>query len=194
MSAHSAPLSSAQRGFTLLETLVVVFILGVVLAIAIPNYTSTVNSGRLTGTANDLLAAVKLARSEAIRRNQRVVMCPTADGAACGGTWSQGWLVFEDLNRDGNVSTGEEVINTGVPAPQTQILPSASVTGTQRVQFGADGFARTAAGGLLNATFAVCRPVSLPNENVRDVVLTSGSRVSVTRRAASATCAAPANP
>jgi len=174
--------------------MIVVIILGVVLALAIPNYIGAVNGSRLTSTANELLASLKQARAEAIRRNQRVVVCPSVNGTSCSTNWSQGWLVFEDTNRDDAVSGGEEIIAVATPAQGTQVLPSAAISGTHRIRYSPDGFARAANRALLNARFAVCRPVAQPADNVRDVTLTSGSRTTIQRRQASALCATPANP
>jgi len=195
MAKHrSSSLASSQSGFTLTEIFVVVLILGVVLAIAVPNYSSLVNGGRLTGTANELLASYQMARIEAIRRGQRVVVCPSTDGASCGLDWSRGWLVFEDRNRDDVVSLGEQVITVGSPPPGVQLLPSPAVTLSQRIRFSPDGFARVpVTGALLDARIAVCQPVTRPEENIRDVVLASGSRSSVLRRNGAGACVAPAN-
>jgi type IV fimbrial biogenesis protein FimT len=52
---------------------------------------------------NQFIHAIYLARSEAIKRNGVVSLCPSADGSACGpaGTaWQQGWIVFVNLDRD----------------------------------------------------------------------------------------------
>jgi len=52
---------------------------------------------------NQFIQAVYLARSEAIKRNGVVSLCPSADGNTCGpaGTpWQQGWIVFVNLDRD----------------------------------------------------------------------------------------------
>jgi type IV fimbrial biogenesis protein FimT len=184
----------ARPGFTLIEILVVVIILGVVLALAVPSFTGAVNGSRLAGTANELLASLKQARAEAVRRNQRVVVCPTINGTTCATNWSQGWLVFEDANRDDGVSGGEEVISVATPAAGTQVRPSPAISGTHRIRYSPDGFARAANRALLNGTFAVCRPVTQPADNVRDLTLTGGSRTSIQRRAAAGACVDPSDP
>lgn len=194
MSARFRGMLPAPHGFTLIEIMVVVIILGVVLALAVPSYTGAVNGSRLAGTANELLASLRQARAEAIRRNQRVVVCPSVNGTSCATNWNAGWLVFEDANRDDAVSTGEEVISVAAPDAGTQVLPSPAVSATHRVRYSPDGFARATDRALLNARFAVCRPVSQPADNVRDLSLTGGSRTTIQRRDASAACAAPSDP
>lgn len=183
-----------QYGFSLLEIIIVVLILGVVLAIAVPSYTAMVNGNQLVATGNELLAAVQQARIEAIRRNQRVVLCPSSDGSTCGSDWNRGWISFQDNNRDDQVSVGEAVIAVGVPGTDTRVMPSPAIAAQNRLRFSPDGFAREpATGELLAARIAVCRPVTRPAENVRDLVLVSGSRTSLVRRSAGGTCTPPAN-
>ena len=57
-------------------------------------------------SANDLLASVQLARSEAIKRNVAVTLCASADGTTCagGGGWEQGWVVREGCARSSRPS------------------------------------------------------------------------------------------
>lgn len=191
MSARPRGPRPHSRGFTLIEIVVVILILGVVLALAVPSYTGAVNGSRLAGTANELLASLKQARAEAIRRNQRVVVCPSTNGTSCSTNWNDGWLVFEDTNRNDARNGTEEIISVAAPAAGTQVLASPAISGTHRVRYSPDGFARAANRDLLNGRFAVCRPVSRPADNVRDVILAAGSRTSIQRREASATCAAP---
>jgi len=194
MSARLRGMRPSPYGFSLIELMVVVIILGVVLAVAVPSYTGAVNGSRLAGTANELLASLRQARVEAVRRNQRVVVCPSVNGVSCATDWGVGWLVFEDSNRDDAVSGGEEVISVAAPAAGTQVLPSPAISGTHRIRYSPDGFARAANRALLNARFAVCRPVTQPEDNVRDVSLTGGSRTTIQRRNASAACTAPSDP
>lgn len=97
----------SQRGFTLVEMLTVITITVILVALAVPSFQSIIRSSRVSGGANSLIAALDLARSEAIRRSTVVTVCrstnadqPNADcssGAANGyaGTdWAAGWIAF----------------------------------------------------------------------------------------------------
>lgn len=83
----------ASRGFTLVELMVVLAVLGIVLGIAIPNFQRVVVSNRMAAQANDLITALSLARSEAVKRAAQVTVCASSDRATCTGGWAQGWIV-----------------------------------------------------------------------------------------------------
>lgn len=99
-----------QAGFTLYELLITVFIIGMVLSFGIANMSDFTRNGRMTATANDLHAAFHLARSEAARAKTFITICASATAMTaapdCGGNWSQGFIVFTDLNGDLTVDPG----------------------------------------------------------------------------------------
>jgi len=111
-----------RRGFTLVELLVVLAVGSILLAIAVPGYGYLLSAGRLTTLTNDLVAALHLARSEAIKRGTRVTLCKTGSAAAaspsCDSTpdWQQGWLVFVDGGTRGVIDTGDELLWVRGPA------------------------------------------------------------------------------
>src|SRR5918995_1551586 len=86
-----------SRGFTLIELLVALTIAAILFAIGVPMFRDASLGGRLSAAANNLLASVQLARSEAIKRNLPVTVCASSAGATCagGGGWEQGWIVVD---------------------------------------------------------------------------------------------------
>lgn len=97
-------------GFTLLELMVVIAIAAILLALALPSFTSTLRSNRVATSTNELLATLSLARSEAVRNTRGAGVCTSADGGACGGDWDSGWLVWGDSNGNGALDAGETVV------------------------------------------------------------------------------------
>ena len=97
----------------MLELMVVVLIVGILAAIALPSFSVTIQSNRVAATTNELVASLSLARSEAIRSNlgngnQRATsVCSSADRVTCGGVWNNGWIVFRDDDLDGSPGAGE---------------------------------------------------------------------------------------
>lgn len=78
-----------QRGFSLIELLTVIALIGITAGLALPSYRSTVINNRLASAANDLVGAINVARSEAIRSRTTIIV-----KAATGG-WDSGWTVTD---------------------------------------------------------------------------------------------------
>lgn len=84
---------ASERGFTLIELIVTVAVLAILLSIAIPNYQTFVLNSRMASQTNDLVTALNLARSEAVKRAADVTVCASSNGTSCTGGWAQGWIV-----------------------------------------------------------------------------------------------------
>jgi len=100
----------------MIEMLIVVAILGILTAVALPSFQNTMEAANTNRIVKVMLTTLNLARSEAIKRGLDVSLCASTDGADCnGGTWTDGWLVFVDNNADadgsgGSVDVGDELI------------------------------------------------------------------------------------
>lgn len=175
------------RGFTAVELMVTVAVIAIVAALATPSFNSMIQSSRLTAGANDLVAALQLARMEAIRSNGRVDVCPSTNGTACGGTDWRRFIVVR--RRDTTVVRDVQMNGANLSA-----IGSSNVTATtpNRIWFLADGFVRTGSETAPTqvAAVGVCT-TKLAADNTRDVRVNM-SRISV-RKDARASCGAPAN-
>lgn len=120
--------SSKAKGFTLVELMIVIVIVAILAAIALPSFRDTMRSNRVATSTNALLASVALARTEAIRSRARGVICTSADGAACGGgDWNSGWLVWSDLDNSGTVNGAETVVRYVQGNPSLVVAGSANL-------------------------------------------------------------------
>ncbi|MCX4187241.1 GspH/FimT family pseudopilin [Methylophaga sp. OBS4] len=61
-----------SRGFTLIELMVIIAVLGVITALALPSFKSILDGRRLQGATDNFYAMLQYARSEAIKQNQSV--------------------------------------------------------------------------------------------------------------------------
>jgi type IV fimbrial biogenesis protein FimT len=93
-----------ERAFSLHQVVVTLVVISIVSTIAVPAYQQLISSQRIATAVNSLVTALHLARSEAIKRNERAVLCPRADGQICQNngtgetTWENGYLVYIDRN------------------------------------------------------------------------------------------------
>jgi len=129
-----------ENGFSMIELMFVIALIGVVAAMVIPSFSQVIKRNRLTSQANDLIASINLARSEAIKRNLNVIICRSNNGTSCAnnGGWEQGWLVFTDNNGNTNPDAGEElVVQQALPGGST-LIPNANYT--NRITYQARGY------------------------------------------------------
>jgi len=173
--------SRHAAGFTLVELMVTIVVLAILLAIGIPSFASLIASNRLTSATNELIASLQAARTEALRRNARVTVCPAAPNAnACSGAWRDGWMAFVDQT-PGNAPAPEsaaDILFRGGPLP-TGIVVVANAPLSSYVSFTADGMSKQLDGASLADILRVCSTsTALTNDRrVRDLDLIVSGRI-----------------
>lgn len=172
-------------GFTLVELMVAIAILALLTTIAVPSFNQMIASNRLTTQTNGLIAAMNIARSEAIKLNRTVSLCriaePDDDDCAGNGTWTN-WAVLQ----------GDRIILRGAIDSFNGTLIATSHTGNNaltgaRLEFSPDGLVRTG-GNITNGTngpqIRLCS-TALDSSNVRRISIGPGSRISTEKETGS---------
>jgi len=179
---RSAPsCGETQRGFTLVELLVTLAVMAILLPIGLSGLGEAVTSMRLTSASNLLLSQIHHARSEAIKRNSRVVLCKSSDGATCAaaGGWEQGWIIFHDPNNNGAREGAETLIQR-----EASLTGNLKFTGNLNVasylSFAPSGATRLVGGGFQAGTLTLCRQSDEAGEG-RQIILNAVGRPRIQR-------------
>jgi type IV fimbrial biogenesis protein FimT len=151
-------------------------IAGLLLGLALPHYRDWIAEYQLLNHAQHLAGSMNTARSEAVKRAIHVNLCKSPDRRQCAdaGGWEDGFIVYVDVNRDGQIDTDEPVLRIDGPAPQ-----GITVRGNRPlddyVSYTSMGSARLLNGGLQMGTFTMCRS----GQRAIDVVLANSGRVRI---------------
>lgn len=166
-----APRASAARGFTLIELMIAIAVFAILLAIAVPSFRDASLAARLGSIANNMVASVQLARSEAIKRNAVVRLCASSNGTSCVSStnWQQGWIVLDQANN--NVLQVQQALPAGWKVTQSA---------ASNLDFQGIGVGATA------TTFTICR--SAPVGKQERVVTVSATGVAYVTRTTTGTC------
>ena len=182
-----------NSGFTLVELMVAVAVAGIILTVGLPQMSVFFKGNRMVTNANDLLAGLHIARSEAIKRNSKVTICKSSSAGSATPVcltntdtqdWEDGWFVFVDTGdvigeyestKDGAILR----VNTGAEGDKVTITASNSDIG-QFVTFSSRGVP-TLNGSSVSGVFKVCDQRGLGN--ARGVLLGASGRVRVTKEA-----------
>jgi type IV fimbrial biogenesis protein FimT len=161
---------------TLIELVFALAIAGLLLGLAVPMYGTWIAEYQVMNFARDLAGNMNTARSEAIKRGFRVNLCKSADHRTCAsaGDWAQGFVVYLDIDRDGQVDIGEAALRVGEAA-----APGITARGNRPiadyVSYTSLGTARLLNGGLQMGTLTVCRS----GQKAVDVVLANSGRARI---------------
>lgn len=88
-----------EKGFTLLELIVTMAVLVIALTLGIPSLHQWVQRSKTTSLQYTLLHSINYARTQAIRRQSTVTLCPGVN--QCENNWNSEVLIFNDLDSNG---------------------------------------------------------------------------------------------
>lgn len=150
-------MNTHNRGFTLIEMLMVLVITAILASLAVPSFRTLLVKRTVQGVAQNLTTDIRFARSEALRRQNKVSICSLVAGstntcsAAGAASWKDGWMVFVDASNSGVRDNGEEIIRVEqAPTNIASIAGTVPVNDRHFLMFEANGFAKA-----VNQTFLI---------------------------------------
>ncbi|HIC20746.1 MAG TPA: hypothetical protein EYO66_02710, partial [Gammaproteobacteria bacterium] len=150
---HATPIPAFNRphqtGVSLIELLVACLVIAVLSGLAIPSYQALAERSQRNATARLLIADLNWSRTEALANSTRLYLCPGQNSDRCRSRadWSQGWSIFADQNRDGQLEPNELLL--------LRILP---LNNSISVHFRKPGylFYKNDGSAWPNGTFKIC--------------------------------------
>jgi type IV fimbrial biogenesis protein FimT len=175
-----------HAGVSLIELLVVLTISAVLMGMAAPSFNAVLASVRLKTTTALFISHLNLARSEAIKRNSRAVLCKSSDGLQCtsAGGWEQGWIVFHDAN-DNALVDHDEAILLQQPPLRGVVKFAGNTNVAKYVSYTPDGGANLVSGNFQAGTFIVCAQSIVPTQ-ARQILLSKAGQARWAQASASA--------
>lgn len=168
------------RGFTLFELLIVMAIIGIVTAFALPGLRELLANSRVRATASDIETAIAFAKSTAATTRQSVVITTTATG----------YQVRRSTSPVSLTGTIIQSYGLGSTAAVTTVIKGTS-TAVSNFQFTPTGFlqqvAPPAVPSAVALTIHVCDAASKA-ERGRTLDITTRGRILVRRDSSAANC------
>lgn len=182
-------MKAIARGFTLIELLIVVALISIMLAIAVPSFATFISNYRATSAVNDLLQAITLTRTEALKRGRKVTLAPIS------GDWTNGWTVFIDTGTATPPvwSSTEELIyrHDALPSSTTITAPDGGTSpfgNNNYVAFDGTGYPRTTSGATLSGGIVLTDRIGTASSQVRTLCLALYGRPRIVTASAAASC------
>ncbi|MEP7312674.1 MAG: GspH/FimT family pseudopilin [Pseudomonadota bacterium] len=161
-------MKNRAQGMTLIELLTAILVLSILFGLAIPTFREFTSNNRTVAAANDLVTALNLARSEALRRATTTIVCASNNQTDCSGAmnWATGWIAFVDANGNDMVDANELLqVWSGV---QGDMVATAD---QDRATYNAMGMAQLPG----DITFRIGSPACIGDHVSQTVVSTIGS-------------------
>lgn len=176
-------MKNRPNGFTLIELMVVIAIVAILVALAVPSFNTMLMKRAVRGAALSLITDIRYARSEALRRSSTVSICSLAPNslntcaAAGAANWANGWMVFSDggppTGAFGTVDGLDEIVRVQQPLTNIATVQGAIPANDRAIlTFQANGRGRS-----IDQTFRVTPTGTVAPETERTVCVSLQGRV-----------------
>ncbi len=179
----------------MIELMVALAVMSIIISVGLPRMSVFFKGNRMVVNANDLVAGLSIARSEAIKRNGRVSICKSTNAAEASPScatgaegWHEGWIVFVEGKDVGNVygqytAADGAILRVNAGAEGSNVTINADRAGIANyVTYTSRGIPKLSNGSSQSGVFRICD--SRGTSKARGVVLSASGRARTTKVAA----------
>ncbi|WP_417546113.1 GspH/FimT family pseudopilin [Marinobacter sp.] len=98
------------RGFSLLELIIVLFIVAVIATFASATFDTTLKRARQQSALSELVSLINFARNSAIQEQKTVTLCPLTPIKKCGSDWNRPLVAFRDPDRTKSITNESQIL------------------------------------------------------------------------------------
>jgi len=173
--------NQSNQGFSLVELVIALAVAGILLGVAAPNFSDAMRNSKQIVEVNELMGALRFARSEAIKRSTRTAVCAREDNGTCGADWSNGYITFIDngatrgvIDADEQILRVAQAVDGGVWIMNRARLVNTAERPLERqfIRFGPRGTSHWRGSGY----FGVCDPRGQENAKAINISLSGDPR------------------
>ncbi len=126
-----------RLGFTLVELMIAITMLGILLAAAMPSFNSMVGDNRINAEANKFIANLNYSR---VAASTRATVINLSRKSATSKDWTQGWEIYTDQDAAGNTSrTVSDTLLRDVGPLDAGVSVNANTSGNAWISFNTNG-------------------------------------------------------
>lgn len=122
-----------NKGFTLIEALVVLAMISIVLSLASPNFFETIRRNKVNSAADNLYSLIRYARAEAVRGGNSINI-----GALDGVSWSSGAMVWREVDNTAGFDPANDTEIRRIDGSEGVVITEAAAN--INIQFNGEGY------------------------------------------------------
>jgi len=159
----------AEKGFTIVELLITLFIAAILIAFATPSFLDMIEKNRVRSTSETLVELLRMSRLTAVQQRRTVMVCGSSDRATCDNNWQESIITVKRGGEDGQ----DAILATMNISDKVALSKTNNGPINTNIDFNSNGWSPAD-----NTTITLC-PVDGNQRNAYQVILSGSGKTKI---------------